>query len=112
GGTGGMRPFVAAAPAGCVGSAITTDVSASLRLAHFWQIRDLFVLPTHRRAGVARALLAAVRAAAIESGAIRLALQTEEDNDAAVRLYIDSGYTLISGYRSLMLPLDPESRGT
>ena len=88
-----------------VGFAITMEVPASLRLAHFWQIRDLFVLPTHRRLGVGRALLASVRAAAIASGALRLVLQTEHDNGPALRLYADSGYAMIKGYWSLMLPL-------
>ena len=43
----------------------------------------------------------------IASGALRLVLQTEDDNDAALRLYADSGYAMIKGYCSLMLPLDP-----
>ncbi|HEU5371270.1 MAG TPA: GNAT family N-acetyltransferase, partial [Gaiellaceae bacterium] len=67
--TGRLRAFVAEERGVIVGFATTTEVPASLRLAHFWQIRDLFVLPTHRRLGVARALLASVRAAAIEAGA-------------------------------------------
>jgi GNAT superfamily N-acetyltransferase len=108
-GTGRLRAFVAE-DEGIVGFATTTEVPASLRLAHFWQIRDLFVLPTHRRLGVARALLASVRAAAIESGALRLALHTENDNDAALRLYTESGYVLVNGYCSLMLPLGSETR--
>src|SRR5262249_33192721 len=108
--TGRLTAFVAEDRARCVGFAVTMEVPASLRLAHFWQIRDLFVPPTPRRVGVGRALLAAVRAAAIASGALRLVLQTEEDNDAVLRLYTDSGYTPISGYRSLMLPLSPEAR--
>ena len=86
------------------------EVPASLRLTYFWQIRDLFVLPTHRRLGVGRALLASVRAAAIASGALRLVLQTEDDNDPALRLYADSGYAMIKGYCALVLPLDPEPR--
>ena len=105
--TSRLRVFVAEDSARFVGFAITMDVPASLRLAHFWQIRDLFVLATHRRVGVGRALLASVRAAAIASGALRLVLQTEDDNDPALRLYADSDYTLIKGYCSLMLPLDP-----
>jgi GNAT superfamily N-acetyltransferase len=109
-GTGRLRAFVAEDGGEIVGFATTMEVPASLRLAHFWQIRDLFVLPTHRRLGVARALLASVRAAAIESGALRLVLQTEDDNDAALRLYAESGYVLVNGYCSLMLPLAPESR--
>jgi len=105
--TSRLRAFVAEDGARFVGFAITMEVPASLRLAHFWQIRDLFVLPQHRRVGVGRALLACVRAAAIASGALRLVSQTEEANDAALRLYADSGYTMISGYTSLMLPVSP-----
>jgi GNAT superfamily N-acetyltransferase len=104
-GTGRLRAFVAADGARLVGFAVTMEVPASLRLAHFWQIRDLYVLPTHRRLGVGRALLASVRAAAIASGALRLVVQTEEDNDAALRLYADCGYDLVEGYCSLLLPL-------
>ncbi|MHB8643498.1 MAG: GNAT family N-acetyltransferase [Gaiellaceae bacterium] len=110
--TSRLRAFAAEDGARFVGFAITMEVPASLRLAHFWQIKDLFVLPNHRRVGVGRALLASVRAAAIASGALRLVLQTEEDNDAALRLYADRGYTLINGYYSLMLPISPETRGS
>lgn len=105
--TGRLRAFVAEDGAQTVGFVTTTEVPASLRLAHFWHVRDLFVLPTHRRSGIARALLASVRAAALDSGAIRLVLQTEKDNEAAIRLYEDSGYTLVRGYCWLMLTLAP-----
>jgi GNAT superfamily N-acetyltransferase len=108
--TGRLRAFVAEDGGSLVGFAITIELPASLRLTHFWQIRDLFVLPSHRRLGVARTLLASVRQAAIASGALRLVVQTEEDNDPALRLYTDSGYAPIKGYRSLMLPLSPEPR--
>jgi GNAT superfamily N-acetyltransferase len=108
--TSRLRVFVAEDNGRFVGFAITVEVPASLRLAHFWQIRDLFVLPTHRRLGVGRALLGSVRAAANASGALRLVMQTEDDNDSALRLYADSGYALIKGYCSLMLPLGPEPR--
>ena len=108
--TSRLRVFVAEENGRFVGFATTIEVPASLRLAHFWQIRDLFVLSTHRRLGVGRALLASVRAAAIASGALRLVLQTEDDNDPALRLYADSDYTLIKGYCSLMLPIGPEPR--
>jgi GNAT superfamily N-acetyltransferase len=108
-GTSRLRAFVATDGSRFVGFAITNEVPASLRLAHFWQIRDLFVLPTHRRLGVGAALLASVRAAAIESGALRLVLQTEDDNDAALRLYAKSGYAALGGYCSLVLPLGPDT---
>lgn len=104
-GAGRLRAFVAEDGRELVGFAITTEIPASLRLAHFWQVRDLFVLPTHRRLGVASALLAAVRTAAVESGALRLVVQTEDDNDPALRLYADSGFAVIEGYRSLVLTL-------
>ena len=102
---GGLRAFVAESAETLVGFATTMEVPASLRLARFWQIRDLFVLPAHRRRGVGRALLDHVRAAAVEAGAQRLVLQTEEDNDSALRLYADRGYEVIEGYCSLVLPL-------
>jgi hypothetical protein len=41
---------------------------------------------------------------------LRLVVQTEDDNDPALRLYADSDYNVIKGYCSLMLPLGPESR--
>jgi GNAT superfamily N-acetyltransferase len=109
-GAGRLSAFVAEEGGQIVGFATTTAVPASLRLGHFWQIRDLFVLPTHRRLGVARALLVSIRAAAIESGALRIALQTEDDNHAALRLYADAGYALVDGYRSLALPLGLDLR--
>jgi len=105
--TGRLRAFVAEDGTAIVGFATTMDVPASLRLAHFWHVRDLFVLPTHRRLGIARALLASIRTAAVNAGALRVVLQTEEDNGPAIRLYEDSGYTVVKGYCSLMLPLAP-----
>jgi GNAT superfamily N-acetyltransferase len=93
---GRLRAFVAEDKGEIVGFVTATELPASLRLAHLWQIRDLFVQPTHRRLAVARDLLACVRAAAIESGALRLAVQTEDDNHAALRLYGESGYALVN----------------
>jgi ribosomal protein S18 acetylase RimI-like enzyme len=108
--SGRLRVFIAEDGGRFVGFAITMEMPGSLRLACYWQIRDLFVLPAHRRLGVGRALLASVRAAAVASGALRLVVQTENDNDPALRLYTDSGYAPIRGFCSLMLPLSPEPR--
>ena len=107
-----FRAFVAEDKGQFVGFATTMEVPASLRLGHFWQIRDLFVLPDQRRLGVGRALLDSIRAAAIAAGVLRLVLQTEDDNEPAHRLYAESGYTLVEGYRSLTLPLSPDFRGS
>jgi GNAT superfamily N-acetyltransferase len=49
--------FVAHIDGDVVGLATVADLPASLRLRSFWQIRDLFVVPSARRKGVARALL-------------------------------------------------------
>jgi GNAT superfamily N-acetyltransferase len=100
-----LRTFVAEDGEQFVGFGLTIEIPASLRLAHFWQIRDLFVLPSHRRLGVGRALLASIREAAVSSGAVRLVVQTEDDNNPALRLYADSGYVLANGYCTLILRL-------
>jgi ribosomal protein S18 acetylase RimI-like enzyme len=107
-GSGRLEAFVADDHGVLVGFAVTMSVPASLRLGHFWQIRDLFVLPNHRRRGVGRMLLDVVSADAISAGALRLVLQTEADNDPALRLYAESGYTTVAGYCSLALPLTPD----
>jgi GNAT superfamily N-acetyltransferase len=106
-----LRAFVATDQSQSIGFAITMEVPASLRLGHFWQIRDLFVVPHQRRRGVGRALLDSLHTAALAAGALRLVLQTENDNAPALRLYEESGFTLAEGYRSLTLPLSPESAG-
>ena len=103
--SGRVEAFVAEDNGGFVGFAITMVVPASLRLGHFWQIRDLFVLPNHRRFGVGRALLDSIRAAAIAAGALRIVLQTEADNTPALCLYAESGYAAVEGSCSLTLPL-------
>lgn len=67
-------------------------VPASLTLRTIWMIRDLYVDPAARRAGLARELLAHVSEAAREEGAHRLALQTEPDNIRAIQLYVSAGF--------------------
>jgi ribosomal protein S18 acetylase RimI-like enzyme len=69
---------------------------ASIVLSHFWQLRDLFVAPSHRRQGVARALLEVVLADAGAAGAHRVSMQTEVGNDQAVALYLSAGFEVVS----------------
>jgi ribosomal protein S18 acetylase RimI-like enzyme len=107
---GRLEAFVAEVSDGVVGFAITMTVPASHRLGHFWQIRDLFVLPNYRRHGVGRRLLDSIRAAALATGAVRIVLQTEADNTPALRLYAESGYSQVEGYCSLTLPLTQAGR--
>jgi ribosomal protein S18 acetylase RimI-like enzyme len=107
--SGRLDAFVAEEDGELIGFAVTMAVPASLRLGHFWQIRDIFVVPEHRRLGVGRALLDGIREAAIGAGASRVVLQTEADNTPALRLYAASGYTAVEGYCSLALQLEPDS---
>ena len=111
-GDGRLRAFVAEDNGEFVGFATTMTIPASLRLGHFWQVRDLFVLPNHRRLGIGRTLLDFIRAAATTAGAVRLVVQTEADNTTALLLYAESGYTTVEGYCSLTLPLTPGSGGS
>lgn len=100
-----LEAFVARSGEEHAGFALTMDVPGSLRLGHYWQIRDLFVVPHLRRRGVGRAILENIREAALAVGAMRLVLQTEDDNLEALRLYQRLGFTEVTGYRGLMLPL-------
>jgi GNAT superfamily N-acetyltransferase len=67
-----------------VGLATTVALPASLRLSCYWQLRDLYVVPGARRCGAGRALLSAVSQAAIAAGALRISVQTESGNAAAL----------------------------
>jgi GNAT superfamily N-acetyltransferase len=96
----------AAAGYGKVHGLITTAVvPASLTLREFWLVRDLYVDPAHRRRGIARALLGHVAAAARADGALRLSLQTEAANAAALRLYASCGFRPVDGLEQLALTL-------
>ena len=83
--------FVAHAGEDLAGLATTVVVPASLRLGCSWQLRDLYAVPGARRR-VARALVGAVCQAATAAGAIRLSVQTEPSNIAALQLYRTSGF--------------------
>jgi GNAT superfamily N-acetyltransferase len=104
---GPMRAFLARVDAVPAGICLVAICPASLTLGEFWMVRDLFVHPRWRRTGVARGLLDAVRAAARRRGALRLSLQTEDDNTAALRLYERYGFRPVTGLRQLTLDLAP-----
>ena len=86
-----------------VGFAAVHQVPASLRLGRFWQLRDLFADPAVRRQGIARRLVETVQQAATEAGALRLSLQTESDNVAALTLYRQCGFTINADLATLSL---------
>ena len=85
--------------------ALVVPSPASQSLAVFWQLRDLFVAPAHRRTGVGRAVVTAVADAARSAGALRLALQTETGNLPAQALYHGLGFEDVGGYLQMLLTL-------
>ncbi|WP_127501765.1 GNAT family N-acetyltransferase [Actinoplanes solisilvae] len=80
---------------------------ASLTLGTAWMVRDLFVPPRARRQGIARALLHHVVGAARDAGALRVSLQTEIDNTAALTLYAEAGFRPVTGLELLNLTVLP-----
>jgi GNAT superfamily N-acetyltransferase len=100
-----LSVFVAHIGEDLAGLATTVALPASLRLESSWQLRDLYVVPGARRRGVARALVGAVRQAATAAGAIRLSVQTEPSNIAALQLYRASGFVPVEDIQILTLPL-------
>jgi ribosomal protein S18 acetylase RimI-like enzyme len=86
----------------------TTVMPASLMLGTVWSIRDLFVAPRHRRAGIAYRLLQHVVTNAREAGVLRVSLQTESDNAPALALYAAIGFQAVDGLELLNLALVPE----
>jgi len=64
----------------------------SLSLRPYAILSDLFVVPTARRLGVGRQLLAHAHAVALASGLARLELQTARTNVAAQALYESLGW--------------------
>jgi ribosomal protein S18 acetylase RimI-like enzyme len=103
--TGALHAFVAREEGAARGMAIAVSTPASLRLGHFWQLRDLYVDAGHRGRGVGRDLVLEVGRAARADGALRVALTTEEDNAPALRLYSSLGFQSVRGHLALALDL-------
>lgn len=72
---------------------------SSVRARRILVLNDLYVAEPARRGGVAQALLREAEAFAREAGALRLALETGEDNRAAQRLYEKLGWRHVSENR-------------
>lgn len=107
--SGALLAFVAHRGDEAAGLALVVPTPASQRLGHFWQLRDLFVTPRHRRLGVGEALLSTVLAAAVTHGAARLSLLTESDNTEALDLYAKAGFEPVAGYVSMSRSTEPVS---
>ena len=84
--------LVARRGADMVGFVQLYPMFSSVRLARTWILNDLYVLPTNRRSGVARALMDAAADFARADGAAGISLETARDNAAARALYRAAGW--------------------
>lgn len=79
---------------------------SSVRMRRVWTLNDLFVTEGARGRGVARELMEAARALAVETGAASIQLATERTNAAARALYDGLGYEPGSGFVHYELTLE------
>ena len=78
----------------------------SVDLVEYFVLYDLFVAPSARRQGIARALMNAASKWAKAQGAARLDLETARDNFPGQALYRDLGYELDEVFLKFSLDLD------
>lgn len=78
---------------------------SSVSARRLWILNDLFVAESARGRGVARTLMDAARKHAMQTGAIRLTLQTAHDNVRAQALYESLGYVRSEGMYEYSLEL-------
>lgn len=81
-----------------VGGQVAGYAAASI-VADIAELQRVAVTPTHRRSGLATALLDAVVAAARAEGADRLLLEVREDNHDALAFYADRSFAEIDRRR-------------
>jgi ribosomal protein S18 acetylase RimI-like enzyme len=62
------------------------------RMLRFWILNDLYVIPSARKNGAARALMRRAERHAVETGSAGLTLSTAIDNVNAQSLYESEGY--------------------
>lgn len=62
------------------------------------EIKRMFVLPAHRRSGVAAAVLHALEQHAVQQGCHTAVLETGKDMPGAIAFYQAQGYQLIPNY--------------
>ena len=78
---------------------------SSVSARRLWILNDLFVAQSARGRGVARALMDRAKRHALQTGAIRLVLQTAHDNAPAQALYESLGYVRSDGMYEYSLEL-------
>ena len=93
------RIFIAQSAAGMVGFAQLFPAFSSVRARRLWILNDLFVSATARRQGIAQRLLQAAESFARDSGALRLVLETGNQNLPAQQLYENLGWRHVTENR-------------
>jgi len=78
---------------------------SSVSARRLWILNDLFVSPAARRRGVAKALVQRAREHGLETGVVRLTLQTAHDNLRAQALYESLGWVRQDGMYEYALEL-------
>jgi len=90
----------------CAGFTQLYPSFSSVSMKPIWILNDLFVAETHRRQGVAQALLNEAANFARQDGAVRLVLETEIDNKSAIALYEKESWVKDSGHHYFELELE------
>lgn len=85
-------------PAGCGGYRRATDTNHTHHTNHTAEFKRLYVQPTARRHGIARALLTQLEEHARKAGYNRAILDVGSKQHAAHTLYETSGYHRIPGF--------------
>jgi ribosomal protein S18 acetylase RimI-like enzyme len=99
--------FVATAePHTLVGFTQLYPTLCSVSAAKIYVLYDLFVAPSARRSGAARALMLAAQAHAQQTGAVRLELATARTNVQAQALYESMGWVRDEAFYRYNLDID------
>ena len=101
------RSTIFAADDGCqlIGFTQLYPALCSVDLVDYFVLYDLFVAPSARRQGIARALMNAASEWAKAQGAARLDLETARDNHPGQALYRELGYELDEVFLKFSLDL-------
>ncbi|MDQ6760398.1 MAG: GNAT family N-acetyltransferase [Acidobacteriota bacterium] len=100
---GESKVYLAVADGSSVGFVQLYPSFSSVSMQLLWILNDLFVIPSARRSGVAKALMERARQLAIATGAKGLALSTGVGNASAQRLYEELGYRKDHEFHSYFL---------
>lgn len=97
--------FVAIEDQAIIGLAQLNPSFSSVSMQPIWILNDLYVEESHRRKGVAIALMDTAEGFSRKAGALRVQLSTQGSNTIAQRLYTQRGYQRDDEFWHYSLPL-------